>query len=60
MSSPDLLQGIGKYFYQSAQKLISANSFKLVGGQYAGIDIVRQVLKVLPVYWVATDLVSAL
>jgi linoleate 10R-lipoxygenase len=56
MSSPDLLQGIGKYFYQSAQKLISANSFKLVGGQYAGIDIVRQVLKVLPVYWVATDL----
>ncbi|KAF8966303.1 linoleate diol synthase [Flammula alnicola] len=56
LASPDLLEGIGNYFYESTKKLIVANSFTLVGSKVAGVDIVRQVLKILPVYWVATDL----
>lgn len=39
---------------------MSASAFKLVGGKVAGVDVVRQVLRFLPVHWVATDLVSVL
>ncbi|KDR80737.1 hypothetical protein GALMADRAFT_1103751 [Galerina marginata CBS 339.88] len=56
LSSPELLDGIGRYFYESTKKLINANSYNLVGGKVTGIDLVRQVLRILPVYWVATDL----
>jgi len=37
---------------------MSESSFKLVGGKVAGVDVVRQVIRFLPVHWVATDLVS--
>ncbi|KAH9479383.1 Linoleate 10R-lipoxygenase [Psilocybe cubensis] len=52
----DLSDAIGNYFYQSTKKLINANSYNLVGGKTSGIDIVKQVLTTVPVYWVATDL----
>jgi hypothetical protein len=53
-----LLEGIGEYFYETTKKLISENSFTLVGGKVAGVDVVRQVLQFVPVHWVATDLVG--
>ncbi|KIM44733.1 hypothetical protein M413DRAFT_442688 [Hebeloma cylindrosporum] len=56
LSSPDLLEGIGEYFYETTKKLLSESSFKLVGGKVAGVDVVRQVIRFLPVHWVATDL----
>jgi linoleate 10R-lipoxygenase len=59
LASPDLVEGISNYFYESTKKLVAANSFTLVGGKVGGIDIVRQVLRILPVYWAATDLVSS-
>ncbi|KAF9482553.1 linoleate diol synthase [Pholiota conissans] len=56
LASPELMDGISNYFYESTKKLIAANSFTLVGGKVGGIDIIRQVLKILPVYWAATEL----
>ena len=58
LSSPDLLEDIGEYFYETTKKLMSESAYKLVGGKVAGVDVVRQVLRFLPVHWVATDLVS--
>ena len=58
LAAPDLTQGIEKYFYETTKKLIAANSFTLVGGKVGGIDIVRQVFRILPVHWAAIDLVS--
>lgn len=58
LASPDLTAGIANYFYETTKKLIGANSFTLVGGKVGGIDIVRQVLRIIPVHWAATDLVS--
>lgn len=59
LNSPELVEQIGKYFYESTRKLIAANSYTLVGGKTSGVDLVRQVLRVVPTYWVATDLVSS-
>ena len=58
LSSPDLLERIGKYFYETTKKLMSESAFELVGGKVAGVDVVRQVLRFVPVHWVATELVS--
>ena len=40
------------------KKFMSESAFKLVGGKVAGVDVVREVIRFLPVHWVATDLVS--
>ncbi|KAF8809484.1 linoleate diol synthase [Phlegmacium glaucopus] len=56
LNSPDLVEEIGQYFYESTQKLIAANSYTLVGGKISGIDLVQYVLRVVPIYWVAIDL----
>lgn len=58
LDSPELVEQIGQYFYESTQKLITAESYTLVGGKISGVDVVRQVLRVVPIYWVANDLVS--
>ncbi|PFH51764.1 hypothetical protein AMATHDRAFT_2679 [Amanita thiersii Skay4041] len=46
---------IGRYFYDTTRKLVEANAFTLVGGKVRGVDLVRHVLKVVPVYWAATE-----
>ncbi|KAF8630158.1 hypothetical protein AX15_003106 [Amanita polypyramis BW_CC] len=46
---------IGKYFYDTTRKLIEYNSFAMVGGKVRGADVVRHVLKVVPVCWAATE-----
>ena len=56
--SPELVDDIGKYFYETTKKLIVEHSFTLVGGKVASVDLVKHVLRVVPVLWVATDLVS--
>lgn len=48
---------IGTYFYDTTRKLIENNSFGMVGGKVRGVDIVRHVLKVVPVAWAATEVV---
>ncbi|KAF9454341.1 linoleate diol synthase [Macrolepiota fuliginosa MF-IS2] len=54
--SPDLVNSIGRYFYETTQKLILENSFTLVGGNTFGVDLVKHVIRAVPVIWAATDL----
>ncbi|TFK39791.1 linoleate diol synthase [Crucibulum laeve] len=54
--SHESVEKIGAYFYEIVNKLITANSFTLVGGKTHAVDLVRDVLKAAPVYWAATDL----
>jgi cytochrome P450 len=47
--SQDSLDKIGTYFRDTTRKLINSESFTVVGGQTCVADIVRDVLKVVPV-----------
>jgi len=49
---------IGKYFYETTSRLMKSNSFSLVGGKVHGVDIVRDVFRVVPIAWAAADIVS--
>lgn len=57
-NSPEAIAKIGKFFYDTTLQLITASSFSLVGKKTHGVDIVRDVLKLVPVYWAAADIVS--
>ena len=54
------MDSIGRYFHDTTQKLIAENSFTLVGGSSFGVDLIKYVIRLVPVYWVASDLVSGL
>lgn len=56
--SPQLVDNIGRYFYETTQNLLAESSFTLVGKKTYGVDIARHVLRTVPIHWVATDLVS--
>lgn len=56
--SPKLVDNIGRYFYETTQKLILDHSFTLVGGNTFGVDLIKHVIRAVPVFWAATDLVS--
>jgi linoleate 10R-lipoxygenase len=58
LNYPELVEQIGQYFYESTLKFIAANAYTLVGGKFSAVDVVRDVLRVVPIYWVATELVS--
>jgi linoleate 10R-lipoxygenase len=49
---------IGRFVYDTTRQLIASSSFTLVGKKTRGVDIVRDVLKLVPVYWAAADIVS--
>ncbi|EKM81762.1 hypothetical protein AGABI1DRAFT_90139 [Agaricus bisporus var. burnettii JB137-S8] len=53
--SPKLVDSIGRYFYETTQKLILENSFTFVGGETFGIDLIKYVIREVPVHWAATD-----
>jgi linoleate 10R-lipoxygenase len=55
--SPQLVDNIGRYFYETTQKLILEHSFTLVGSKTFGIDLISCVVRELPIHWAATDLV---
>lgn len=54
--SPEALDKIGKYFYDTTSHLIKSNSFSLVGDKVRGVDIVRDVFRVVPILWAAADI----
>ena len=54
------MESIGHYFYETSQKLIAENSFTLVGGSSFGVDLIKYVIRLVPVHWAASDLVSRL
>jgi hypothetical protein len=56
LNSPELVDEIGKFFYDTTKKFLASESYTLVGGKISGVDLVREVLRVVPIYWVAIDL----
>ena len=44
-------------FYQNTKALIVKESYKLIGGKQNTLDIVRDVLRVAKILWIATQVV---
>ncbi|KAI0343269.1 linoleate diol synthase [Trametopsis cervina] len=53
VGAPDALDKTTKYFYDKTRELMVAQSWTTVGATAKHVDIVRDVLKYVPVHWVA-------
>ena len=56
--TPEQVDAITNFFYEKTKALIAKDSYTLVGGKRSGLDIVRDVFRVVPIQWVATQVVS--
>ncbi|KAG6844776.1 hypothetical protein H0H87_003894 [Tephrocybe sp. NHM501043] len=54
--SPESIAKIGSFFFHTTGELIKGHSYKFIGKKTYGVDIVRDVLKHVPVYWAASEL----
>ena len=54
--TPEQVDAITQFFYESTKVLIAEESYRLIGGKRSGLDIVRDVFRVVPIQWVATKL----
>ena len=59
-ASPDQAGKIAHYFYERTRKLIISKSYTLADKGVKYVDIVRDVLRYVPLYWTATELVCNL
>ena len=57
-SSPEAVDKICEYFYVKTKELIDQNSLPLIGTNTRSINVVRDVLKYVPVYWAAAEIVG--
>ncbi|KAI0269044.1 linoleate diol synthase [Russula aff. rugulosa BPL654] len=55
-ASPDQTEKIALYFYERTRKLIISKSYSLTDDKIKFVDIVRDVLRYVPLYWTATEL----
>ncbi|KAH9986089.1 linoleate diol synthase [Russula compacta] len=55
-ASPDQADKIARYFYERTRKLIVSKSYILADKSIRYVDIVRDVLRYVPLYWTATEL----
>ncbi|KAF9223967.1 heme peroxidase [Gyrodon lividus] len=53
--SPEAIDKIGQYFYKKSSELIVASSCTLINTNTKSVNIVRDVLKLVPVYWAASE-----
>ena len=56
--TPEQVAAITEFFYETTKGLIAKDSYKLVGGKGSALDIVRDVFRVVPIRWVAIQVVS--
>ncbi|KAG0709341.1 heme peroxidase [Suillus ampliporus] len=54
--SPEAIAAIGTYFYNKTKELIEQHSFTLIGKKIRGVNIVRDVLKFVPLHWAANEI----
>jgi len=59
-ASSDQAEKIAHYFYERTRKLIISKSYSLSDNGIKFVDIVRDVLRYVPLYWTATELVCNL
>jgi linoleate 10R-lipoxygenase len=57
MGGQDQTDQIVQYFYEKTRELIKVKSYSLTDKNTKYVDIVRDVLRVLPTHWAATSLV---
>ncbi|KAI0306151.1 linoleate diol synthase [Multifurca ochricompacta] len=55
-TSPEEAEKIAHYFYEKTRELINAKSFSLSDKNVKLVDIARDVLRYVPLYWTATEL----
>ncbi|KAJ8594598.1 putative linoleate diol synthase [Rhizopogon salebrosus TDB-379] len=53
--SPEAVTSICAYFYNKTKELIEQSSFPLIGEKTRAVNIVRDVLRFLPLRWAATE-----
>lgn len=56
--TPEAGAEIAKFFFEKTRELINSNSFNLSGSKTRSVNLVRDVLKAVPIHWIA-DIVSA-
>ncbi|KAH7914862.1 heme peroxidase [Hygrophoropsis aurantiaca] len=54
--SPEAIGKIEKYFFNKTKELINSYSFSLVGDKTRAVNIVRDVLKFVPIHWAASEI----
>jgi linoleate 10R-lipoxygenase len=59
-TSPNQADEIAHYFYETTRKLILSRSFTVSGKGVKIVDVVRDVLRYVPLHWTATELVCDL
>lgn len=57
VGAPDQTEKIAHYFYERTRKLIVSKSYILADKGVRYVDIVQDVLRYVPLYWTATELV---
>ena len=57
--TPEQVEAIGNFFYENTKALIAKESYQLVGGEHSALNVVRDVFKVVPIQWVATQVVRS-
>ena len=51
------VDAITKFFYENTKALIAKHSYKSVGGKQSALNVVRDVFRVVPIQWVAIQVV---
>jgi hypothetical protein len=54
VDTPQAADKIAGFFYQKTKEAIAVSSFTQVGGKTKGVDVVRRVLRFIPLYWAQT------
>jgi hypothetical protein len=60
LAPPEAIDKIGQYFHKKTSELIKANSCSLIGTNTKTVNVVRDVLKLVPIYWAASEVVRYL
>jgi hypothetical protein len=58
-ASPDQAEKMARFFYEKTRKLITSKSFTVSDKGVRVVDIVRDVLRYVPLHWTATELVCS-
>ena len=59
LPKPDSGDDVAQYFYNKTRELMESKSFSLTDKNLKNVDIVRDVLKNVPIYWAATQIVRS-
>jgi hypothetical protein len=59
-NSPESIGTIEQFFFDNTRELIKTSSYSPIVGKVQIVDIVRDVLKYVPLRWAATEIVSSI